>query len=86
VTLEFQNLEVLWICWFGHNLLIPGGFAARQPHLIGFVKCTDPDAFDFLDPAYIICLAYLIPAFAYGRTTELLGPSAIYHTYKNNEN
>jgi len=44
---------------------------------IGFVPEEDPSAFGFLDPALVIRACHLMPAFADGRTSELLrsGPS-----------
>ena len=43
---------------------------------IGYVCEDDPSgAFGFLDPALVVRACHLIPAFAYGRTTSLLGPS-----------
>jgi hypothetical protein len=63
--LDFQNLEVLWIRWFGRDISAPGGFLARRLHLVGFVESTDPNAFGFLDPKLIVRGVHLIPAFAH---------------------
>ncbi|KAJ7906770.1 hypothetical protein B0H13DRAFT_2020192 [Mycena leptocephala] len=46
----------------------------------------DTAAFGFLDPAEVIRAAHLIPAFHYGRNTELLAPSIARHfDAENNE-
>jgi hypothetical protein len=39
------------------------------------VDAEDPDAFGFLDPKDVLRGAHLIPAFAHGKTDELLGAS-----------
>ncbi|KAI0647705.1 hypothetical protein C8Q79DRAFT_999321 [Trametes meyenii] len=44
---------------------------------VGFVPDTDPDAFGFVDPSDIVRACHLIPAFAEGRTSRLLGYSKI---------
>jgi hypothetical protein len=40
-----------------------------------FVDSLDPEAFGFLDPGEVIRGVHIIPAFAHGRTSDLLGPS-----------
>ena len=50
---------------------------ARRLHKIGFVPSSDEGAFGFLDPADVVRACHLIPAFADGRTTALLGFSPI---------
>lgn len=82
---NLQDIEVLWIRWFGRDVSARGGFGTRRLHLVGFVESEDQDAFGFLDPNEVIRAAHLIPAFSHGRTSELLGPSNIRHTSDDNE-
>lgn len=67
-----QHVEFLWVRWFslatGHRY----GFKAARLPKIGFVPQSDQRAFGFLDPSLIVRGSHLIPAFAGGRTTELL--------------
>jgi hypothetical protein len=65
-------MEFLWVRWFGviegHQC---GTKIARLPK-IGFLEESDPSAFGFLDPSFVIRGCHLIPAFADGRTQDLL--------------
>lgn len=73
---DFERIEFLWVRWFGRDMTAPGGFVSRRCHRVGFLDASEPGAFGFLDPAVVIRAAHLIPAFAHGRTMELLqGPS-----------
>jgi hypothetical protein len=67
-----QNMEFLWVRWFGidpdHRY---GHKVARLPK-IGFVPESDPLAFGFLDPSLVLRGCHLIPAFSDGRTSDLL--------------
>jgi hypothetical protein len=65
-------MEFLWVRWFG---TVPGhkyGFKAARLPKVGFVPDTDDQAFGFLDPSLVIRGCHMIPAFADGRTSELL--------------
>lgn len=67
-----QNMEFLWVRWYGQ---VPGhNFSLKDARLpkIGFVPDTDDQAFGFLDPSLVIRGRHLIPTFAEGQTTELL--------------
>lgn len=67
-----QHMEFLWVRWFGVEPGYQSGFRhARLPKL-GFVESSDDFAFSFLDPAHVIRGCHLIPAFAAGRTFDLL--------------
>lgn len=70
---SMQRMDFLWVRWFGVE---PGryrhGFRYARLPKIGFVESTDDYAFTFLDPAQVIRGAHIIPAFAEGRTSELL--------------
>jgi hypothetical protein len=65
-----EPMDFLWVRW-----LEPGYRAgikkARLPK-VGFVPESDPYAFGFLDPQYVIRGSHLMPDFASGRTNELL--------------
>jgi hypothetical protein len=69
---SLQHIEFLWVRWFG----IVGGtqYGAKVGRLpkIGFLHQSDKSAFGFLDPSLVIRGCHLVPAFADGRTTELL--------------
>jgi hypothetical protein len=68
-----QTMEFLWVRWFGLSPEYRNAKSktTRLPQ-IGFVPDSDPSAFGFLDPSLVIRGCHLIPAFAYGRTSELL--------------
>jgi hypothetical protein len=85
-TKTTRELEFLWVRWFGKDPEHSGGFKARRLHRVGFVPddpidTKDPTrasgAFGFVDPANIVRGVHLIPAFAHGRTDELLAPSIV---------
>jgi hypothetical protein len=84
-SIEPHHMDVLWVRWLGRDLSHNTGFRAKRLHRIGFVDGSDPEAFGFLDPCQIIRAVHLIPAFAYGRTSELLGPSIIRQPKDNGE-
>jgi hypothetical protein len=69
---SMQKMDVLWVRWFGRELGHRHG--SRYAHLpkIGFVESTDEYAFSFLDPTQVIRRVHIIPAFAEGRTSNLL--------------
>ncbi|THG92874.1 hypothetical protein EW026_g8186 [Hermanssonia centrifuga] len=69
---EPQRLEFLW---------------TRRLHRIGFVDVDEPEqfAFGFLDPDLICRGVHVIPAFAHGKTSELLGPSVVRSVSDNDE-
>ena len=74
-----QSIQFLWVRWLGAEpRYYSGSQVARLPK-IGFVEVTDNDAFGFLDPDLIIRGSHLIPAFYFGRTSNLMpysGPTA----------
>jgi hypothetical protein len=74
-----KRFDVLHVRWFGRNLSAEalGGWKAKRLHRIGFLPSNGPDAFGFLDPELVIRGVHLIPRFAGGRTSDLLGPSII---------
>lgn len=72
INRSVQHVEFLWVRWLG---VVPGhryGFKVARLPKVGFVPDTDPLAFGFLDPSLVIRGCHLIPAFADGRTPNLL--------------
>ncbi|KAF8875398.1 hypothetical protein BD779DRAFT_1450156, partial [Infundibulicybe gibba] len=72
---EYQSHQMafLWVRWLG---VVPGHISTRkraQLPKIGFIQDNDSLAFGFLDPMHVIRGSHLIPTFAEGRTTSLLG-------------
>ncbi len=80
-TAEPQRMEFLWVRWLGRDMDEPAGFRKKRLSRLGFVSDSDDDPgaipFGFLDPGQIIRGVHLIPAFAHGKTSELLGPSMV---------
>jgi hypothetical protein len=69
------HLNVLFVCWF-HRDSSPAGWAAKHLQRLKFSNHNShPDAFGFLDPDSVIHSVHLIPAFDFGTTDELLGPT-----------
>ncbi|KIJ68186.1 hypothetical protein HYDPIDRAFT_124385 [Hydnomerulius pinastri MD-312] len=71
---EFRTLPLLWVRWLG---VVPGyraGVRTGRLPKVGFVPSSDPAAFGFLDPDVIIRATHLVPAFADGRSADLLPP------------
>jgi hypothetical protein len=80
-----RRFDVLHVRWFGRNLSIPAGWKAKRLFRIGFLPADNPDAFGFLDPAQVIRGIHIIPRFAGGRTSALLGPSIIRNPSEGDE-
>ncbi|KAK7013429.1 GLOBIN domain-containing protein [Favolaschia claudopus] len=80
-TVKLHRMDFLWVRWFGRDTNHRASWLAKRLHRVGFLSASDPDlsAFGFLDPAEVVRATHLIPAFHYGRTTELLGPSVARH-------
>lgn len=84
-TYDPQKMVFLWVRWFGRDLKYRAGWTPRRLHRVGFVDSDDPQAFGFLDPSEVIRGVHMIPAFAHGRTSNLLGPSIARQAAENNE-
>lgn len=83
---SIQHMEFLWVRWFGIEPGYQSGSNHARLPKIGFVPNTlkepqigltpdimkDNNAFGFLDPSLVIRGCHLVPAFAAGRTSELL--------------
>jgi len=72
-------MEFLFVRWFGHHVKRCVGWKARHLYQVSFLD-KNSNAFGFVDPAHVIQAAYLIPAFAADKTSDLLPfPSQIAH-------
>lgn len=70
---SIQHMEFLWVRWFGMEQDYSCGSAKARLPKIGFVPdLEDQDAFGFLDPSLVLRGCHLVPAFANGRTSNLL--------------
>lgn len=67
-----QEMDFLWVRWFGVEPGYRSGFKYARLPKIGFVPSDDEYAFTFLDPSQIIRGVHLLPAFHAGRTSDLL--------------
>lgn len=73
---SIQHIEFLWVRWFGLEQNYQCGSHPGRLPLIGFVPDTEEGAFGFLDPSLVLRGCHLVPAFAKGRTTDLLQTSS----------
>ncbi|KAK0198060.1 hypothetical protein F5146DRAFT_920753, partial [Armillaria mellea] len=48
------HVDFAWVQWYGFNLQHCSDFKTKQPHHVGFLQGTDPEAFGFLNPDEII--------------------------------
>ena len=75
---EPQQMDFLFVRWFGREPDPKPGWKAKRLIHLGFVPGNDGSAFGFLDPAQVIRAVHLIPAFRWGRvTTKYLPQSQI---------
>ena len=73
---DFERMDILFVRWFRIDTAAPGGFLAKRLHRLEFARDSpEQPAFGFVDPADVIRGSHVIPAFAHGLTSELLGPS-----------
>ncbi|KAJ7737919.1 hypothetical protein DFH07DRAFT_752764, partial [Mycena maculata] len=71
-----RRYEFLWVRWLGRDPEWDSGPSHLRLDRVGYVPEDDAEAFGFLDPALVLRGCHLVPAFALGKTTALLGPSA----------
>ncbi|TFK84678.1 hypothetical protein K466DRAFT_496115, partial [Polyporus arcularius HHB13444] len=79
-TRRWQSMDVLSVRWFKQDLEHACGFQHRRLPRITFVGMHDLDdtePFGFVNPEDVIRASYLIPAFAWGRTSDYLGDSKL---------
>ncbi|OSC97745.1 hypothetical protein PYCCODRAFT_1439845 [Trametes coccinea BRFM310] len=78
-TRRWQRLDFLWVRWYENDPDYSSGFQERRLPRVRFIDANDDNTlpFGFLDPCEVIRGAYLMPAFAFGQTCDLLGPSGL---------
>ena len=76
---RLRRMDVLWVRWLARSLDTTSIWAAKRLPRVGFYESSDPSAFGFLDPELIIRGVHLIPAFTYGKTSQLLLQHSIAH-------
>lgn len=74
---SIQHMEFLWVRWFGVEPDYRSGSQVARLPKIGFVPDTDDSAFGFLDPSLVLRGCHLVPAFAAGRTSDLLQTASL---------
>ncbi|TCD66065.1 hypothetical protein EIP91_001873 [Steccherinum ochraceum] len=82
------RVDFLWVRWFKRDPTALGGWVARRLPRISFTDSTAPEdgpSFGFLDPAMVIRGVHLMPAYAHGHTSDLLGPSIVRQPKENDE-
>ncbi|KAJ7194953.1 hypothetical protein GGX14DRAFT_677736, partial [Mycena pura] len=81
----FEPIEFLWVRWLEHDQRFRSGWKAKRLPRFTFLPYDHPDAFGFLDPNDVLRGAHLVPAFAHGRTKELLPHSIARRKSENDE-
>ncbi len=73
----FERMDVLFVRWFRIDESAPGGLEHKRLHRVEFVPHGDDELedFGFVNPADVVRGTHIIPAFAHGRLSTLLGPS-----------
>ncbi|KAL1657397.1 hypothetical protein GGF50DRAFT_93320, partial [Schizophyllum commune] len=75
-TRKSQRMEFFFVRWLGADPDHIYGPSVMRLERVGYVPQGHPSgAFGFLDPAQVVRACHLIPAFHFGRTLALLGPS-----------
>ncbi|CAA7270388.1 unnamed protein product [Cyclocybe aegerita] len=69
---QIRRMDFLWVRWFGDECNYHYGSKQARLPLVGFVPSTIDGAFGFLDPTHVIRGCHLIPAYAHGRSQDLL--------------
>ncbi|KAG8750482.1 hypothetical protein FRC11_010362 [Ceratobasidium sp. 423] len=69
-----RQIDILWVRWLGG--IRWGGWNQNRLDQVGYIKDDgDGNGFGFVDPAAVIRGCFLIPAFEYGHTKDLLEKS-----------
>ena len=79
LSIRRHRIPFLFIRWFGQDSEWRSGDKTCRLPRVGFVPFDGEaggPAFGFIDPATVIRGCHLIPAYAYGKTKDLLPPSA----------
>lgn len=75
---EPSRVDFLWVRWFGRAVEDRYGDDVCRLERIRFVSMDDGTSpFGFVDPSIVVRAVHLIPAFRYGRTKQLLGPTSL---------
>ena len=73
-----SRMDVLFVRWFQRDTNVDAGWNAKRPFRLQFFDQDNiSDAFGFVNPDSVVRGIHLIPAFAFGNTDELLGPSFV---------
>lgn len=72
------RMDIMWVRWFGRDLLSPAGWKACKLDTIGYIEPSPRSAqsFGFLDPELIVRACHLIPAYKYGFTKHFIPQSS----------
>ncbi|KAJ7104782.1 hypothetical protein C8R44DRAFT_943843, partial [Mycena epipterygia] len=72
-----QSMEFLWVRRYRIDSTWRAGFKKKRLFRLEFLPDTDSNAFGFLNPDEVIRGAHIIPAFAWGKTKELLAHGSV---------
>ncbi|KAK7037071.1 hypothetical protein R3P38DRAFT_3480997 [Favolaschia claudopus] len=72
-----QPMDFLWVRRYRLDSSWRAGFKRKRLYRLEFLPDSDPQAFGFLNPDEVIRVSHLIPAFAHGKTEDLLTPDSI---------
>lgn len=72
VSRDPQQIDFLFVRWFGRELTPQPGWKKKRLICVGFVPGNDEMAFGFIDPAQVIRSVHLILAFAWGHAMKYL--------------
>ncbi|THU95728.1 hypothetical protein K435DRAFT_966260 [Dendrothele bispora CBS 962.96] len=81
-----QRMEIAWVRWYQLDDTIQSGWKAKRYHGLQFVPAESPDAFGFINPSQIIRAIHILPAFAYGTTSDYLPADSVARVYQSFEN
>lgn len=70
-----RKYDVAYVRWFRSDPTWQSGLKYKRLERLEFYPKDDPQAFGFIDPAYILRAVHLQNADHYGKTDEFLGPS-----------
>ena len=74
---QSRKMEFLFVRWFGRDTTPTPGWKTKRLHRLAFVPGNGEQAFGFINPSQIIRAVHLIPAFKWGKVTDLLAKSII---------
>jgi hypothetical protein len=72
-----EKMDFLWVRWFGLDVSYKAGWNEKRLPRVGFIDGHEDCSFGFLDPASVIRAVHLVPAFALGKTSTIMGPSIV---------